>query len=70
MDGQVLFSAIRNDNREYEWFSVLLGVSLAFSKLRVEMGESVSIVQAPETKVEAVTCRFLDIWAVFIHWGI
>lgn len=66
MDGQVLFSAIRNDNREYEWFSVLLGVSLAFSK-QVEMGESVSIVQVPEKKVQAVTCRF---WIFGLHLSI
>lgn len=64
MDGQVLFSAIRNDNREYEWFSVLLGVSLAFSKLRVEMGENV---QVPEKKVQAVTCRF---WIFGLHLSI
>lgn len=68
MDDQVLFSAIRNADRESEWFSVLLGVSLAFSKLRVEMGESVSIVEVPKTKVEADTLRFW-IFGLYLSLG-
>lgn len=67
MDGQVLFSAIRNADREYEWFS-FLGVSIAFSKLRVELGESVSIVEVPKTKVEAVTLRFW-IFGLYLSLG-